>query len=288
MYIGRMFRPPSEAYSVIVQVTVGCAHNRCQFCSMYKEKSFGLRSMAEIQAQIEYFAKYEPQAKRVFLADGDAMVLSTDALIEITSALKASFPKLERISSYATPLDLLRKSDAELERLREAGISLLYIGLESGSEDVLSQMEKGVTSSQMIEAAQKAKKAGFDLSVTVISGLGGQAQSQLHARETARVLNEMQPDYLGLLTLLLDEETPINKWIADGTFKLLSPIEAVQETYWLLEDLKLKNTMFRSNHASNYLALAGNLPEDQGRLLKELRGILDKPEIMSGRYHRRL
>lgn len=288
MYIGRMFRPPSEAYSVIVQVTVGCAHNRCQFCSMYKEKAFSLRPMAEIKAQIEYFAKVEPQAKRVFLADGDALVLPTDTLIEITHQLKAAFPSLERISSYATPLDILGKSEADLIRLRASGISLLYIGLESGSQAVLCQMQKGVSPEQMIEAAEKAKAAGFALSVTVISGLGGQAQSQLHAKETAKVLNRMKPDYLGLLTLLLDEETPINQWVKEGTFKLLSPIEAVQETYWLLEDLKLENCMFRSNHASNYLALAGHLPEDRERLLGELSRILEKPEVMSGRYHRRL
>lgn len=288
MYIGRMFRPPSEAYSVIVQVTVGCAHNTCQFCSMYKEKTFGLRSMAEIKAQIEYFAKVEPRAKRVFLADGDALVLPTEDLIEITNQLKLAFPNLERISSYATPLDLLRKSEADLVRLREAGISLLYVGLESGSAAVLNQMQKGVSPEQMVEAAKKAKKAGFALSVTVISGLGGQDQSLSHAKETANVLNQMKPDYLGLLTLLLDQETPINQWVEKGTFKLLSPIEAVQETYWLLEDLNLQNCMFRSNHASNYLALAGNLPEDQQGLLKELKDILDKPEVMSGRYHRRL
>lgn len=288
MYIGRMFRPPSEAYSVIVQVTVGCAHNTCQFCSMYKEKAFSVRSMADIKAQIDYFAKYEPQAKRVFLADGDALVLPTDDLVAITHQLKAAFPNLERISSYATPLDILRKSDADLIRLREAGISLLYVGLESGSQEVLNLMKKGVSPEQMIQAAEKAKAAGFALSVTVISGLGGQEGSLKHAKETAKVLNQMKPDYLGLLTLLLDEETPINQWVEDGTFKLLSPIEAVQETYWLLEDLKLENCMFRSNHASNYLALAGNLPEDRDRLMKELKGILDKPEVMSGRYHRRL
>lgn len=288
MYIGRMFRPPSEAYSVIVQVTVGCAHNTCQFCSMYKEKSFSLRSMADINAQIDYFAKLEPRAKRVFLADGDALVLSAEKLMEITNRLKTAFPNLERISSYATPLDLLGKSEEDLIRIRESGISLLYIGLESGSQAVLSQMKKGVSPEQMIEAAQKARKAGFAISVTVISGLGGKEQSRIHAKETAKVLNQMKPDYLGLLTLLLDEETPINQWVEDGSFKLLSPIEAVQETYWLLEDLALENCMFRSNHASNYLALAGNLSADQGRLLKELRSILEKPEAMSGRYHRRL
>lgn len=288
MYSGRMFRPPSEAHSVIIQVTVGCAHNTCQFCSMYKEKNFSVRPMAEIERQIGYFAKFEPKARRVFLADGDALVLSADALVDIANRLKEAFPILERISSYATPFDLLNKSEADLKRIRESGISLLYMGLESGSAAVLSQMKKGVDPAQMIEAAQKAKRAGFGLSVTVISGLGGQEQSKEHAKETAKVLNEMSPNYLGLLTLLLDEDTPINQWVREGKFKLLSPIEAVQETYWLLEDLKLRNCMFRSNHASNYLSLAGNLPEDQKLLLEELGKILERPESMSKSYHRRL
>lgn len=288
MYSGRMFRPPSEAHSVIVQVTVGCAHNTCQFCSMYKEKNFSVRPMAEIERQIDYFAKFEPKARRVFLADGDALVLPAETLVEITNRLKNAFPNLERISSYATPFDLLNKSEADLKHIRESGISLLYMGLESGSGAVLDQMKKGASPAQMIEAAQKAKRAGFGLSVTVISGLGGQEHSKEHAKETAKVLNEMSPDYLGLLTLLLDEDTPINQWVREGKFSLLSPIQAVQETYWLLEDLNLQNCMFRSNHASNYLALAGNLPEDQAPLLEALRKILDKPESMSGSYHRRL
>ncbi len=288
MYIGRMFRPPSEGYSVIIQVTIGCAHNTCQFCSMYKEKNFAIRSWEEIKGQIDYFAQIEPNAKRVFLADGDALVLSTETLIKITAYLKSVFPRLERISSYSTPLDLLGKSEEDLKAIRTAGISLLYLGLESGSEAVLNQMKKGVTPSQMIEAAKKAKAAGFDLSVTVISGLGGQEQSEHHARETAKVLNQMQPNYLGLLTLLLDQDTPINQWVQSGDFKLLTPVEAVQETYWLLEDLNLDNCMFRSNHASNYLALAGNLPQDKAALMEELKNILESPETLSRAYHRRL
>lgn len=288
MYIGRMFRPPSEARSVIIQVTVGCAHNACKFCSMYKDKDFSVRPIEEIEAQIRYFSAIEPSAKRVFLADGDALVLPTKTLLKITEMIKEAFPEIQRISSYATPRDLLQKGPDELKSIREAGIGMLYLGLESGSEEVLDLMSKGVSPKEMIEAAQKAKTAGFELSVTLISGLGGIELTQTHAEESAKVLNQMQPNFLGLLTLLLDEETPINDWIQKGQFELLTPLQVIQETYQLMGLLELNDCMFRSNHASNYLALAGKLPQDQVALLRELELILESPEQLDGNYCRRL
>lgn len=275
-----LFRPPSEAFSLILQVTLGCSHNSCTFCGMYKMKKFRVRSWEEIDRDIREAAEYTEGVDRIFLADGNALAMETDMMLALLKRLYGAFPGLERITSYAGPQDLIKKSPEDLRAIRSGGLTMLYLGVESGSDRILREVGKGVDADQMVQAGLRAKEAGFELSVTVLTGLGGKEKSLENAVETAAVLNRIQPDYVGALTLTPTPNTPLYRKMKKGEFLLLDPLENLQELKWLLEKLEQGNCLFRCNHASNYLPLKGRLPVDRDRLVALLGDVVGNP----GRY----
>jgi len=270
-YEGIVYRPPSEAYSLIIQVTIGCSHNKCSFCSMYKEKKFRVRNDDEIFKDLKEARKYYSVVKRIFLADGDALILSTNSLKNILTKIKELYPECERVGVYGAPKDILNKSVQELRELKELGLGIIYLGVESGSDNILKSIKKGVTSQEMIEAGKKVKESGIKLSATLISGIGSKDGMLEHARESARVINNIDPDYVGLLTLMVEEGTEIYENVNTGEFSLLSPEEIMIETREFIKELNVSNCVFRSNHASNYMSLGGVLPEDKDTLLMQLK-----------------
>lgn len=272
-----LYRPPSEANSLIFQITLGCSYNKCTFCMMYRTKRFKVRPLEEVRADIEEAARYVPHARRVFLADGDAMAAKTDFLVEVLRLLKKHFPYLERVTSYASPQNLLRKSEEELKTLRKEGMDILYYGVETGDDELLKKIKKGVTHDEIVAAALKARRVGFPLSVTVILGLGGRKGSEKHISETARILNEIQPEYIGALTLMLG---PLEDWYQKqmgDDWEWLDKIELLVEIRELVRQLDVKESIFRSNHASNYLPLKGTLNRDRDKLLKIIDMALKDP-----------
>jgi radical SAM superfamily enzyme YgiQ (UPF0313 family) len=286
MYDYPLFRPPSEADSLILQVTLGCSYNKCTFCGMYKDKKFTVKSEDEIEQHILIGKRYAPNPEKIFLADGNVLCLTTPRLLKLLNTIKNHFPKVKQISSYAGPLDLLRKSEEELIQIRQAGLDLLYLGVESGSDRVLQSINKGVTREQMIAAGKKAKKTGFALSCMVISGLGGKELLEEHAIDSATAISEINPDYFGLLTLIIVEDTPLKKQLDSGEFELLSPNEVMLELKIMLDNLELENCVFRANHASNYVPLKGILNRDKQQLLHQVNSALSsgrfKPEAWRG------
>lgn len=287
-YEGSVYRPPSEAQSLIIQATIGCSHNKCTFCSMYKDKKFRIRAVEEVLADIEEGRKYYRHVKRIFLADGNALAMGTEDLKTILKKIREIIPECERIGIYSSPKDILRKSDEELRELKELGLGIAYMGLESGSDEILKNIKKGVTSSEMIEAGRKIVNSGIKTSITLISGIGGKYGWKEHALESARVINEINPQYLGLLTLLVEPGTEMETQIEKGEFELLSPREVMKETRLLVERLELSQCVFRSNHASNYIALAGTLPQDKQRLLREMEEAAEYEFDYRDEYFRRL
>ena len=284
-YKGKVYRPPSEAYSLIVQVTYGCSHNRCAFCEMYDDKHFSMRPMQEIREDFELARRVYHRVDRVFLADGDALMRRTEDLVEILGLVYGLFPECERVTCYASPASLQVKSEDDLRLLRQKGLKMVYMGLESGCDAVLERMRKGHTAAAIVAAGQKAKRCGLTLSVTAISGLGSVELWQQHALDTARAVSEMKPDYLGLLTLMVEPGTPLEAWVKDGSFTLLSPLEVLKETELFLRHVDSEGTVFRANHASNYLTLKGTLNRDRDALLGQIAAALEgrrdlKPEFL--------
>jgi radical SAM superfamily enzyme YgiQ (UPF0313 family) len=279
IYEGSIFRPPSEANSLILQATIGCSHNRCTFCGTYREKSFRIKSFDELKRDVEIVFPHYRDIDRIFLADGNALIIPNPELLKILRFLYDKFSSLKRVGSYACPGDLLKKSVAELEQLRKAGLGIIYIGLESGSDKILKSVRKGALSKHMIEGAKKVKEAGIELSVIMILGLGGKTDSEEHARESARVINAMDPEYVGALTLMVVDGTEIAQLVKKGKFELLEPYEIFQELRILIENLKVTNTIFRANHASNYIPVGGTLPQDKPRILKKLDKILASNDV---------
>lgn len=273
-YEGNVFRPPSEAYSLIVQVTIGCAHNKCTFCGMYKNEKFRVRDLAEVVEDLKLARAYYNKVERIFLADGDALCLSFDRLRNILTEIKAIFPECERVGIYATPKDIMRKTMEDLRELKNLGLGILYMGLESGSDEILTAVKKGVTAQEAIEAGRKAVESGLKLSVTVISGLGGRAKWREHAIRTGQVLSAMDPHYIGLLTLMLVDGTEMKRQVDQGEVELLAPEEVMRETRLMLENTNVTNCIFRSNHASNYVSLRGTLPQDKESLIRGIDRIL--------------
>ncbi|MDX9872369.1 MAG: radical SAM protein [Clostridia bacterium] len=281
-YEGMVYRPPSEASSLILQVTVGCKHNACTFCTMYKDKRYRQRTPEEIEALIEEGFSHFPYAERIFLADGDALSLDTKIICDILKKLYAKFPHLQRVGIYGGPLNILEKSPKELQLLRQHGLHIVYLGIESGSAHILQQVNKGVTPEEMIAAGRSIVDAGLLLSCTVIAGLGGVERSEEHAVETARVLNAIDPQYVGVLTLMLEPGSPLLKQVRAGTFQLLNPWEILRELALLISELTLSDCTFRSNHASNYLSLKAHLPEEKESLLQSLHTVIveNRPELL--------
>jgi len=284
-YEGTVYRPPSEASSLIVQVTIGCSHNSCTFCSMYRSKQFRIKDVSRIKDELREFRQMYRTVKRIFLADGDAFILKTDDLMDILNEIKTLFPECERVSSYATPKDILNKSQEEIKKLQENGLKLLYMGIESGSDKILLQINKGVTAKEIVVAGQKAIEAGMQLSVTLISGIGGTVNYRDHAIDSAKVISEINPHYVGLLTLMVEEDTEMYDKIKSSEMILLSPKEVMLETYEFISNLEVSDCLFRSNHASNYVPLGGNLNRDKEKMLKELQTYLsDEADFKDERY----
>jgi radical SAM superfamily enzyme YgiQ (UPF0313 family) len=270
-YHGTVVRPPSEADSYILQVTYGCSHNDCTFCGTYQDKPFQVRPVNEVLEDIEQDRDLLSDTRRVFLADGNALVLSTRRLIPILDALGSAFPRLRRVATYANARDLLDKSGEELMLLRSKGLQLIYLGLESGSDEVLRRINKGATAAEMVDAVQHAKAAGLRVSVIGILGIGGPELSLEHAEATGRVLSAMDPPYLSLLTLMLVPGTPLHQQWRAGTFQLMEPEALLAEMRQVILHLDgLSRCIFRTNHASNYLPLAGTLSKDKEHLLATL------------------
>ena len=281
-----LFRPPSEANSIIVQATFGCSHNKCTFCGMYKMKRFRVRSLKDIGNDLKILRNFH-SSRKLFIADGNALCIETERLIEIIRTARSIFPEIERVSIYATPMDILEKSTDELESLREEGLELIYTGLESGDDEILQQTKKGCSSREMIEACKKATDTGIDLSITAITGLGGKEKSHQHAKNTARVLNKIKPKYTAFLSLIPVEGTPLYYRIKKGLFTPLSQTDHLKELRLTVEDLNFK-TIFRANHASNYLPLRGDLPDDREEILKLIDYAISHPEVLKPDYLRAL
>ncbi len=287
-YEGMIFRPPSEADSLILQVTVGCSYNRCTFCAAYQGKRFRIKSLEEIKEDIDEASSYN--IRRVFLADGDALSIPQKGLIQILSYLKAKLKGLERVGIYANAKDILRKDVEELKALRDLGLGILYLGLESGDPEVLKRIKKNATVDQLIRAGKRVKASGMVLSVTVILGIGGVEGSPAHAVETAKVLSEMDPDYVGALSLMIVPGTPIAKEIEAGTLVLPTPFALIQELETLVANCQFTRCFFASNHASNYLPLRIRLPEEKEEALIRIREVLKRkdPDLLRPEYLRAL
>ena len=269
-YYGSVYRPPSEARSLIVQVTYGCSHNTCAFCSMYKEKRFAVRPLEEVLEDFRAAREVYRYVEKVFLADGDALVRKASELYVILDTVRELFPECRQITSYASPASVRVRTEEELRTLREKGLSMVYMGLESGSDEVLSLMRKGHPAAEIIEMGQKVRSCGIALSVTAITGLGGPDLLERHALDTAAAFNAMNPEYIGMLTLMVEPGTPLYDWVQDGSFRLLDQRQVLEETRLLVEGLDSPGSVFRMNHASNYLVLRGTLNEDRDAMLREI------------------
>lgn len=269
-YYGSVYRPPSEARSLIVQVTYGCSHNTCAFCSMYKEKRFALRPLEEVLEDFRIARQVYRHVDKVFLADGDALVRRADELYTILDTVRELFPECGRVTSYASPASVRIRTDGELQTLREKGLTMVYMGLESGCDAVLERMRKGHPASEIVEMGQKVRRNGMALSVTAITGLGGPGLLERHAVETAEAFNAMNPEYIGMLTLMVEPETPLYDWVHDGSFRLLTQPQVLEETRLLVERLDSPGSVFRMNHASNYLVLRGTLNGERDAMLAEI------------------
>lgn len=269
-----VFRPPSEADSFILRVTRGCAHNSCTYCNMYRGVKFEKLSDEQIMRQIAMaYSVDRDGVRKVFLADGDALVLPTDRLLKILETLKKYFPNLERVASYSAPGDILRKSVEELTQLREAGLTLLYYGMESGDSQTLKDIRKGVNGEQSIEVGKRVRAAGMELSIMVILGIAGVEGSERHALATAHAINEIKPNYLSALCLMLYRGSELKAQFERGEFHPLPPYGLMEELKLMVEHMELPETehmIFRSNHVSNYIRLAATLPKDKAQLLDDI------------------
>ena len=269
-YYGAVYRPPSEAYSLIVQVTYGCSHNTCAFCSMYKEKRFALRPLDEVLEDFHIARQTYRHVDKVFLADGDALVRKASELYTILDTIRELFPECQRVTSYASPASIRIRTDEELQTLRAKGLTMVYMGLESGCDEVLKLMRKGHMSDEIVAMGQKVRRNGIALSVTAITGLGGPELLEQHAIETAKAFNAMNPEYIGMLTLMVEPGTPLYDWVRDGKFQLLTQPQVLRETRLLVEHLDSPGRVFRMNHASNYLVLKGTLNQDKEVMLRTI------------------
>jgi radical SAM superfamily enzyme YgiQ (UPF0313 family) len=287
LYEPPVFRPPSEADSLILQVTIGCSHNRCGFCSMYRGKRFRAKALEQVRAEIaEARRLVGPDVRKVFLADGDAMCLSARRLTQILDALGEAFPRLRRVGIYANARDVLRKTDEELVDLRKRRLAILYLGLESGDDAVLAAVDKGASAAEMVEAVRRARAAGMATSVMVLVGLAGRERSLEHARLSAEAVNRMEPSYTALLTYTPTPGSPLHERAERGELALPDALESLEEIREFVRGLRCQ-TYFTCNHASNYLPLTGRLPSAQGDILLALDEALSgrvalKPEFLRG------
>lgn len=288
-YEGDIYRPPSEAYSLLVQVTIGCTHNKCTFCKMFKDKKFRIRKLDEVLEDLAWARKRYRRVERIFLCDGDALALSNNRLMPILKYISDNFPECERVTIYGRATDVLKKTDQEMRELYEAGMTMVYIGAESGSDKVLKDICKGETRQQLIDGVKKIEACGMQASVTFISGLAGKDGWEDHAIQTGTMISEMQPSYVGLLTLIVEPSVPMAKDIEEGRLRLLSPEEVMAETLLMLKHTDVtKKCVFRSNHASNYISLRGDLPKDKDNMMALLRRAMENHDMFRDERFRAL
>ena len=284
-YEGTIIRPPSEADSILLQITVGCSRNSCTFCGTYAGERFRIKSDAVIMEDIAFAAAHCRRQRRVFLCDGDALIIPQARLLRILAAIRSQLPWVTRVGAYANAKSLKRKSLAELQELRGLGLGIVYMGLETGDDETLRGIHKGADSAEMTAMGRKAIEAGFKLSVTVLLGIAGRDRSQLHARETGRVLSAIDPNYVGALSLMLIPGTPLYEDWRRGDFTLIRPAEMLAELRTMLAETNLSQGLFHANHASNYLPIKARLPKDKAATLmlidRALAGEISlKPEFM--------
>jgi radical SAM superfamily enzyme YgiQ (UPF0313 family) len=268
-----VYRPPSEAHSLIIQATLGCNHNKCTFCGSYRDKKFTIRSLHDIREDLKDARQMGP-VPRVFLADGDALCIPQRMLVEILESVNEIIPSVERIGIYANAKNILKKSVEDLRRLQELKLGILYLGVETGDPQLLEKICKGATYDQLVEAAHRVKAAGIALSVTVLLGIGGIEGSEQHARATARILTDMDPDYVGALSVIVVPGTPLHREYTEGRFQVPDPFALINELRIMIAESSFTNCMFRSNHASNYLPVKATLPRDKQEILSAIDHVL--------------
>ena len=284
-YEGMMIRPPSEANSILLQVTLGCSHNKCTFCGTFREKRFNIKKDDIIFEDIEFAREHCKRQNRLFICDGDAMIVPQKRLVKILNQIKIRLPWVERVGLYANTKGIGMKTDEQLKELKELGVTLVYMGLESGDDQILKKICKGADSTKMIKMGKRIKKTGMQLSVTVLVGLGEKKKSHQHAVGTGRVLTAIDPDFVGALSLMLVPGTELNDQYEKGDFELLSPEEMLEELGVMISTTNLSNGLFHANHASNYLPIRAKLPKEKEETLElisqALKGKIElKPEFM--------
>lgn len=287
-YEGIVIRPPSEAESLILQVTLGCSHNKCTFCPTYKGRRFRIKDLAQIQEEIDEMAEYGP-FRKVFLADGDALIIPQPKLVAIFDHLNEKISGLRRVGIYGNAKSILRKSVEELRELGERKLGIIYLGVETGDPALLEKIHKGATYEQMVEAGRRVKKAGISLSATVLLGLGGTDSGTQHAQATGKILSDIDPDFASALTLMVVPGTPLYEDMKAGRFQLPSPFELLEELGMIVADSNFSRCYFTSNHASNYLPIKARMPRDKEAVVNLIQKVtrskdrsLLRPEFLRG------
>jgi len=284
-YEGHIIRPPSEAYSILLQATVGCSHNKCTFCGAYKGERFKIKPDAVIDADIDFAATHCRRQRRLFICDGDALIIPQKRLLRILDAIRTRLPWVTRVGVYANTKSIRMKSEEELEELRKSGLGIAYMGVESGDDETLTAVRKGATAQGMIEAGRKMRQAGIKLSITVLLGIGGRTRSMAHAQATGQVISAIDPEYVGALSLMLIPGTPLHDAYQGGRFELLTPEAMLKELGVMIANTEMSGGLFHANHASNYLPLKLAMPRDKSRALDMIDRALSgeialKPEAM--------
>jgi radical SAM superfamily enzyme YgiQ (UPF0313 family) len=277
-YEGTIYRPPSEAYSLLIQVTTGCSHNKCTFCGNYQDKKFKIKSLDIIKKDLQEARSYGP-VEKVFLCDGDALIIPQVRLEEMLRLINENIPTVKRIGTYGNTKSILKKSVDELKTLKELGLKIIYLGVETGNAELLKKIKKGATYEQMVEASRRVKEAGILLSATVILGVGGIENSIEHSMDTARILTDMDPDYVGALTLMLVPGTELYGDYKAGKFVLPDKFGFLRELYLIIANSNFTNCFFAANHASNYLPIRANLPQDKEKILTMISSVIDTRDL---------
>jgi len=288
-YEGDIIRPPSEATSLLLQVTVGCSHNRCTFCPSFKDKRFRIKSLEEIVEDLEYASRRVSHVDRLFLCDGDALIIPQKRLLEILHAVQKHLPGVRRIGTYGNAKSILRKSVGELCELKENGLGIVYLGIETGNEELLRKIRKGAAYDQIVEAGRRVKEAGITLSATVLLGIGGIEKSMEHARDTARILTDVDPDFTGVLTVMVAPGTPLDEERKSGAFVLPGTFDLLKELGVIVSGARFSDCFFTANHASNYLPIRARMPRDQEKVVRLIDEVVRRndasmlrPESMRG------
>lgn len=280
MYDMPLYRPPSEANSLIIQATLGCSHNKCSFCSMYKGKKFTIKPLERIKEEILEFRRMYPYVERIFIADGDALIIPMNYLRNLLKFIKNTFKECTRITMYASPKSIRLKTIDELRELKNLGLEMVYMGIESGSEEILKDINKGATRDEIIKAGKKIKESGIKLSATIISGIGGKEKTNIHAKDTGSIISIIKPNYIGVLSLMVEKNTEIEEKVKNGELEILSSFEILKEIKEILKNINTdEKIIFRSNHASNYVSLKGTLPIDKDRLIEDINWCVENSYI---------